>query len=106
MRVSLGKARGEAGLSHPPLLRGEAVQVGAPATGRVYLWLVCFFALLVLFLGLSSPLQGPSVGPILLFLLSFHLYFHCYAFLDPLNFRFLFDLRLSGLKLPIQRVTA
>lgn len=81
-----------------PLLRGEAVQPSAPATGRIYLWLVCFLHSPDSFSVFHHFFNDPQLGQFFSFLLSFFLYFHCYAFLDLLNFLFLFDLRVSGLK--------
>ena len=66
LRVCLGTARGEAGLSHSstPWWGGAARcpshRVDISVAGL-------FFALSGLFFGLSPPLQGPSIGPILLF---------------------------------------
>ena len=66
LRVCLGTARGEAGLSHSPTpWWGGAAECPSHRADISVAGL--FFALSGLFLGLSSLLQGPSIGPILLF---------------------------------------
>ena len=96
--MCLGTARGEARGLVIPLLRGEAVQPSAPATGRIYLWLVCFLHSPDSFSVFHLLFKDPQLGQFFSSLLYFLLYFHCYAFLDLLNFLCLFDLRVSGLK--------